>query len=192
MEKPYDAIKPALSRFGVTLPPHLRRAHMHLDPDFAHLTYGDQGGRATQLCNKLSCGDMIVFYAGLADVCGRRNLIYAMIGLFVVDDIVSATSVPAADRDTNAHSRRILAESCGDVIVRARPGVSGRLQRCLPIGEWRDRAYRVRRDLLETWGGLSVKDGYLQRSARLPEFLDPRRFLHWFELQSPILLQTNN
>jgi hypothetical protein len=165
---------------------------MHLDPDFTHLTYGDQGERAKQLCSKLSCGDMIAFYAGLADVHDNRKLVYAIIGLFVVNDIVPATSVPATDRDTNAHTRRILAENSTDIVVRARPGVSGRLRRCLPIGEWRDRAYRVRSDLLEIWGGLSVKDGYLQRSARLPEFLDPGRFIRWLDSQSPTLVQTNN
>ena len=67
--------------------------------------------------------------------------------------------------------------------MRGRVGSSGRLQRCLPIGEYRDRAYRVRRDLLEEWGGLSVKDGYLQRSARLPRFLDAPRFMDWLESQ---------
>jgi hypothetical protein len=91
-----------------------------------------------------------------------------------------------------ASARRILAENCSDIVMRGRPGASGRLQRCLPIGEWRSRAYRVRNDLLETWDGLSVRDGFLQRSARLPEFLQPTRFFHWFESQSPILLQVNN
>jgi len=76
--------------------------------------------------------------------------------------------------------------------VRGRAGSSGRLQRCLPIGEYRDRAYRVRRDLLEQWGGLSVKDGYLQRSARLPRFLDAERITGWFASQRPILMQANN
>jgi len=38
-----------------------------------------------------------------------------------------------------------------DIVVRAKSGVSGRLTQCIPIGEWRDRAYRVRKDLLKTW-----------------------------------------
>jgi hypothetical protein len=66
------------------------------------------------------------------------------------------------------------------------------LERCLPIGEWRDRAYRVRRALIDEWGGLSVKDGYLQRSARLPRMIDPTRFQRWLESQKPILFQANN
>lgn len=164
---------------------------MHLDPDFSHLSYGDQCERAKQL-RKLVPGDVIAFYSGLADVRRGQQLVYAMIGLFVVDTIVLATSVSASARDTNAHSRRILTETAQDLIVYARPKVSGRLERCFPIGEWRDGAYRVRQDVLDAWGGLSVKDGYLQRSARLPWFLAPERFRRWFELQRPILTETNN
>ena len=135
---------------------------------------------------------MIVFYSGLADVRVGPRLVYAIIGLFVVDDIIRAADVPATARDVNAHSRRILSAGAQDLIVRARPGISGRLERCLPIGEWRDRAYRVRHDILNAWGGLSVKGGYLQRSARLPQFLDPLLFQRWFESKQPVLLQTNN
>lgn len=49
MEKPYSRLAPVLAKFGVDLPVHLRMRHMHLDPDFEHLTYGDQGERAKQL-----------------------------------------------------------------------------------------------------------------------------------------------
>lgn len=134
MEKPYSALVPVLSRFGVSLPAHLGPHHMHLDPDFNHLSYGDQGERAKQL-RKLDRGDMVVFYSGLADVRAEPRLVYAIIGLFVVDEIIPAASVSASARDANAHSRRILTEAAQDMIVRARPRVSGRLERCLPIGE---------------------------------------------------------
>ena len=192
MEKPYSALAPVLSKFGVDLPAHLRGGHMHLDPDFEHLTYGDQRERAKQLRTKLRSGDLMIFYAGLADIRSGAALVYAIIGLFVVEEFVLAVDVAATARDINAHCRRVLAAGAQDLIVRARRGVSGRLERCLPIGEWRDRAYRVRRDILKTWGGLSVKDGYLQRSARLPQFLDAERFRSWFESQKPSLIQVNN
>lgn len=192
MEKPYSALTPVLSTFGRTLPPNLCLQQMHLDPDFKHLTYGDQGERARQLRAHLSPGDLIVFYAGLFDINDGARLVYAIIGVYVVATIILAIDVPANSRDINAHSRRILPADAKDLIVRARPGVSGRLVRCLPIGEWRDRAYRVQHDIIEAWGGLSVKDGYLQRSARLPRFHDPMRFQHWLESQKPILVQTNN
>jgi hypothetical protein len=192
MEKNYSALSQALSSFGASLPPHLRTQAMHLDPDFDYLTYGDRGERAKQIQAKLSSGDLIVFYAGLSDVRGNSRLAYAIVGLFVVESIISAVDLPATARDINAHSRRILSADAQDLIVRARPKVSGRLERCLQIGERRDRAYRVRHDLLEAWGGLSVKDGYLQRSARLPQFLDPKRFLNWFDSMGRGLLQANN
>ena len=46
LEKPYSMLAPVLSTFGMSLPPHLHAQHMHLDPDFDYLTYGDQGERA--------------------------------------------------------------------------------------------------------------------------------------------------
>jgi len=192
MEKPYSGLDTVLALFGVILPARLRMQHMHLDPDFDHLTYGDQGERARQLRTKLKSGDMIVFYSGLLNARSRSALVYAIVGLFIVDEITQAADIPIMYRHINAHSRRMLVPGAEDLVVRARRGVSGRLERCFPIGEWRDRAYRVRRDLLEVWGGISVKDGYLQRSARLPEFVNPSRFLTWFTSMNPILIQANN
>ncbi len=192
MEKPYHALEPVLARFDTRLPPDLYEHYMHLDPDFKSLTYGDRDQRGKQLRARLSSGDMIVFYAGLSDMNGGARLVYAIIGLFVVDALINAKDVLINERAINAHSRRILEPDANDVIVLARPGVSGRLERCLSIGEWRDRAYRVRHDLLVEWGGLSVKNGYLQRSVRLPRFSDPERFLIWLESQHPTLIQDNN
>lgn len=192
MEKPYSALTAALAKFAVALPSYLCERNMHLDPDFTYLTYGDQGERAKQLKQKLRPGDRIVFYCGLRDVHDGTRLIYAIIGLFVVDTMVLAVNVEESLRNSNAHSRRILEEDAQDLIVRGRFGASGRLERCIPIGEWRNRAYRVRPDILNAWGGLSVKDGYLQRSIRLPEFLDPSRFLDWLNDKKPTLVQANN
>ncbi len=192
LEKPYETLAPALARFGVSLPGHLRAGHMHLDPDFDHLTYGDSGRKAAQIRSTLGQGDYAVFYAGLKDVRGGAGLVYAIIGLLEVHQVVRATSIPPEDRDVNAHARRVLRPGAEDVIVRGRPGASGRLARCLPIGDYRDRAYRVRRDLLEEWGELTANDGYLQRSARMPLLVEPLRFLDWFRRQSPTLLQRNN
>ncbi len=192
MEKPYGALAPALGAFGTALPPHLCDRHMHLDPDFGHLTYGDQGERAKQIATRLSSGDWIVFYAGLADVGQRRKLVYALVGVYVIDRIERAVDLPPERWDCNAHGRRILPADAGDIVVHARPGISGRLARCIPIGHWRDRAYRVRPDVLDAWGGLAVRNGYLQRSARLPAFSDPPRFQAWFAAQHPELLASNN
>lgn len=104
MEKPYSALEPVLSTFGASFPPGLRSRHMHLDPDFEHPTYGDAGERAKQLRRHLSSpGDVIVFYAGLRDVAGRWELVYAIIGVFVVEAIMLATDIAESDRDINAH-----------------------------------------------------------------------------------------
>jgi hypothetical protein len=112
--------------------------------------------------------------------------------IYVIDDIVLANGLPLGKRYTNAHSRRIMQPDAKDVIVRARSDVASSLERCLPIGEYREKAYRVRPDISKEWGGLSVKNGYLQRSARLPRFLDPERFQSWFNSKNPVLLQKNN
>jgi hypothetical protein len=173
---------------------------MHLDPDFANLTYGDQGQRARQVEDKLSTGDLIVFYAGLRDIQPSTRLVYAIIGLYVVDEIVSATSVPSWRSDENAHTRRVLPSGAKDIVIRAQPGVSGRLQRCLPIGSFRAPtaqphkrpSYRVEPNLLSTWGGLSTSDGFLQRSARLPQFIEAERFYAWFLDQKSSFIKANN
>ena len=191
-EKPYSSLVSVLAQFRVELPTKLRLKNMHLDPDFAHLTYGDQGSRAKQLCRYLHTNDMTIFYAGLADVRSKNKLVYAIIGLLIVRDVFLAVKISQQNRGINAHSRRVLTPGAQDIVVRGRPGVSGQLKRCLPIGEYRDRAYRVRKDLLEEWGGLSVKDGYLQRSGSLPRFLDVPRFVRWLKRQKPVLVQANN
>ena len=56
--------------------------------------------------------------------------------MYVVDEVIEAPKVDDARRRENAHTRKaVLAEH--DIIVRARPGVSGRCERCIPIGEKR-------------------------------------------------------
>jgi len=192
LDKPYAHLDPLLAKIDVSLPEHLRYRRMHLDPDFARLTYGDQGQRAKQLQDNLNPGDLIVFYAGLAGTFSKARLVYAIIGFYVVEDFILAASVTSPERDINAHSRRMLDADAQDLIVRACPVSSGRLERCIPIGEYRDRAYRVRKDLLIEWGGLSVNNGYLQRSARLPRLLDTEQFLIWWKKQNPTLLHVNN
>ena len=189
LQRPYTDLIPTLSRFRVDLPAHLRERRMHLDPDFSHLTYGDANQRAQQLQEHLSAGDLIVFYASLRDTQSKK-LVYAIIGLFVVRGIRMAADVAEIEWDINAHSRRVPGPT--DLIVCAKAGVSGRLRRCLPIGEYRGGAYRVRRDLLEKWGGLSVKDGWFQRSARLPRLYEPQRFSEWLRAQSPLFMASNN
>jgi hypothetical protein len=190
---PYAMVGGAVQRFpAATLPAPLLGRPMHLDPDFAHLTYGDDGERRGRGLARLAPGDFLAFFAGLRPT--RRiehTLLYALIGFYRVREVVRASSVPRARWGENAHTRRVE-RSPADVIVRAEPRGSGRLRRCIPIGEWRDGCYRVRADLLEGWGHLSCRDGYLQRSAVPPSFRDPGRFLAWFASREPRLVTANN
>jgi hypothetical protein len=198
----YDEIVPALTSFsralhlgvGVerALPSKLPRGPMHLDPDFQHLTYGDNGANRGAKLKTFSDGDLLVFYAGLRPVGDNgERLMYALVGLFVADEVIEAIRVPKKRWHENAHTRkRKIGEP--DIIVRAKRGQSGRLERAIPIGEWRGGAYRVTNKLLSDWGGLDVKDGFIQRSVCPPLFLKPERFYRWFEKQKVSLLDRNN
>lgn len=191
MARFYDEFIPVANRFGAQLPSELLGQPTHLDPDFDRLTYGDQGQRGKRIASFLNTGDLLAFFAALRPTDGpSRPLIYALIGLYVIGEIVAARSVPKSRWAENAHTRRVPASD--EIVVRAKPGVSGRLRRCIPIGEFRDRVYRVRNDLLDQWGGLDIKDGYIQRSVRLPAFNDAARFYQWFLAQKPELVQRNN
>ncbi len=192
MRRPYTLLIPALARFGWELPARLRQRTMHLDPDFAKLTYGDSNQRAAQIQQKLRRSDLIVFYAGLRAVPRQRQLVYALIGIYVIDSIQPADEIPKREWDRNAHTRRVRSPRKQDVVVTGKPRLSGRLDCCIPIGSFRRKAYRVAPDLIHRWGGLTVKDGYLQRSARLPEFCDAGRFYSWFKKQRARLLKHNH
>ena len=176
----------------LSFPRELVDANTHLDPDFRYLTYGDLGLRRGSGLTELDEGDIIAFYGGMKPIKKtRNNLIYALIGLYVVDEVLWTIEIPEERFHENAHTRKAEI-SPYDVVVKAKPGVSGRLKSGIPIGEWRSRAYRVRRELLREWGGLTVKDGYIQRSIVPPEFLNPERFYSWFIKHRPILLSENN
>ena len=200
MNCPYSLIQSTVRTFGTSVPPWLEKLDMHLDPDFDYLTYGDQGQRALQIKQKLGPGDVIVFYAGLRDIRPQPGLVYALIGLYVIDEIVSAHSVERSRWGENAHTRRVPTSGGCDIVIRAKPGISGRLSRCLPIGSFRSPqhnpnkrpSYRVYPSILDAWGGLTVADGYLQRSARLPEFLNAAQFYSWFKHHDVSIIARNN
>ena len=152
---------------------------MHIDPDFECLTYGDVGDRRGLGMVDMGKGDLLMFYGSLRPVheC-EHNLIYALMGMYVVQEVVPAAEVPAERWHENAHVRKVKRGKT-DIVVRAKPGESGRFDRCVAIGEWRNRAYRVRNNLLDTWGGLSVKDGFIQRSAVPPAYNITTRASSW-------------
>jgi hypothetical protein len=186
-EHPYARLSDKLARMGTPLPASLRGRNMHHDPDFAHCTYGDHGRRAVQLA-RLVRGDMVVFYAGLRAI-RDRSLVYALVGHLTVARSVPATEL--TDPSLNVHAQRQLVPADDVVAVGTRRG-SGRYVRCIPIGVFRDGAYRVRRELLDAWGGLSVKNGFLQRSAGFPRLLDPGRFTDWLDAQHVRLVRRSD
>ncbi len=190
-ETSYNQFKDACQNLDVELPKELHGEYAHLDPDFSNLTYGDERDRGKPLW-KLDNGDILAFYASLLPAKPyKQKKVYAMIGLYVVDKVIPAEKIPEEDWDKNAHTRRNPDKT--DIVVRAKPaGLSGRLERCICIGEWRGNAYRVINELLDKWGGLSVKDGWIQRSAILPYFCDPDKFYEWFKSKNIRLVACNN
>ena len=189
-ERPYSLFEDAVSARGGALPDGLLSRHAHVDPDFEHLTYGHPSARARRI-RECTRGDVLAFYCALRDVGRDRALLYALIGLLVVEEIVDAASVPLERYGENAHTRRDPLDPT-DVIVRGRPGESGRLDRCLPFCEYRDAAYRVRSSLLEEWGGISSRNGFVVRAPWLISVGDTERFLEWFNSHDLSLVSRNN
>ena len=131
MARCYNEFIPMVKRFGEQLPAPLLRQPTHLDPDFDHLTYGDQGQRGKRIQSSLTDGDLLAFFAALRSIDGpARPLVYALIGLYVVDEIVLAKSIPRSRWAENAHTRRVPGDA--DIVVRAKPRVSGRCAVAFP------------------------------------------------------------
>ncbi len=162
--------------------PLTSESNTHCDPDFDYMTYGDVDSARSAPTKELSSGDFIAFYASLKPITPveQHKLLYAIVGLFIIDEIVNAGDVTTARLQENAHTRGLEITKT-DVIVRAKRGEYGLLKHCIPIGEYRNGAYRVTEALLETWGGLSVNDGWIQRSAVPPRFENPQKFFDWFK-----------
>ncbi|MGH2359079.1 MAG: hypothetical protein ACRDGM_00830 [bacterium] len=202
LERRYGEVLPALQRFcaehhcdlygDLRFPRELLDHPMHLDPDFECLTYGDDGARRGAGMVNMDEGDLLLFYGGMRPIqpC-EHKLVYALMGLYVVQEVLPVAHVPPERWYENAHVRKTKRGET-DILVRAKPDVSGRFDRCIHIGEWRGGAYRVRQDLLDAWGGLSVKDGFIQRSAVPPSLNDPTRFLDWLQKQGSQLISRNN
>ncbi len=169
---------------------------MHLDPDFKYLSYGDRElteknapkVRGISLL-KVRPGDVLAFYAGLRSVIAPYDLVYALIGLITVKNMVYADTVSPSRWDENAHTRRVPKHM--DFIFFGEPGSSGRLSRCIPIGGWESKAYRVYNIVHKAWGGLMVKDRFIQRGSPF-QLSNSGRFQDWLQRQNIPLLQTNN
>ena len=188
IQRKFEEVKPAIEKMGVDMPHHLSGLCMHLDPDFEKGTYGDQGRKGVQV-NRLEKGDFIAFYAGFnpLDECPHK-LVYGLYGIMFVKKIISAENKKHSD--LNAHTRRKNIRD-DEIVVIADSSRSGRFDRFIPIGEYREGCYRVTNPLLKRWGGLSIKNGFIQRSVNFPRFSDPKRFLDWLGKEKPKLIKNN-
>src|SRR5665213_2079205 len=65
MARRYDEFIPVAKRFGEQLPSSLLGQSTHLDPDFEHLTYGDQGQRGKRISSLINDGDLLAFFASM-------------------------------------------------------------------------------------------------------------------------------
>jgi hypothetical protein len=176
-------------------PDWLRGAPCHLDPDFRFLSYGDGGQRAGRIRHFFegSEDNFIAFYASFRQVDNNQPyLVYAIIGFYRFQQVQMAHQVPIDRRHQNAHTRLAGYQQSEDIVIFANTRTSGRLRSLIPIGEWRNRAYRVRQELLNEWGGISSRDGYIQRSVYLPHFCEPEIFLHWFNDRHVELIAQDN
>jgi hypothetical protein len=202
LERRYGEMLPALQRFCKThdcdlygdlrFPQDLLQYSMHLDPDFECLSYGNRGNGKGAIIGDVEEGDIMVFYGSLRPVyrC-EHKLIYALMGLYVVQEVLPIADVPSERWYENAHTRKAK-HGASDVVVWGNPDGSGRFDRCISIGERRNGQYRVRQDVLDAWGGLSVRDGFIQRSAVPPTFNSPETFLSWLRKQGIQRIPRNN
>ena len=163
----------------------------HLDPDFDFSTYGDQAtGRGLMIAG-LRKGDFIAFFASFKPIqeCDHR-LVYALYGIMVVDKVLKVSDISKNEFHKNAHTR-IEDMNQYHLVVYANPSLSGRFSRAIPIGEYRNKSYRVTNEILDAWGNIGVKDGFIQRSVRPPWFEKPEQFLGWLDSQQVKLINSN-
>ena len=205
-KRTYEEFKKPCEKLGCPLPSKVieKYTSVHLDPDFQWLTYGDAGQKGKQLKEAgLSDGDILVFYASLKPTSSPKgktgDLIYAIIGLYVLGKPgVPAKDIPKENWHVNAHTRR---EPKDDDIVffgKKGLGLSGRLERCIQIGEYIAGKYWLKQRFFNEWECFSfprkgvVTKLCLQRSGALPHFCNAKKFYEWFRNQNNRLVECNN
>lgn len=172
-------------------PDHLVNENCHLDPDFDHVSYGDQATGRGRRVRELKKGDFIAFFASFMPTEPfKEKLVYALYGIIFVDYVEKLGNLPENQFYKNAHSR-IVDQNPEHLVVFGDTAISGRFSRAIPIGEWRNRSYRLTHEILNEWGGVSVKDGYVQRSVNPPWFNNPSKFLKWLERKEIKLCRSN-
>lgn len=197
METTYEKLLPHFQSWChknnaiIEFPEKLNKKTCHLDPDFDFSTYGDQAtGRGVRVGN-LNEGDFIAFFASFKPTkkCDHK-LIYALYGIMVVDKVLRIADIPKNEFHKNAHTR-IEDMTNNHLVVFANPSLSGRFSSAIPIGEYRSGSYRVTKEILDIWGDIGVKDGFIQRSVCPPWFTKPEKFIKWLNSQQVKLINSN-
>ena len=188
----YEMFESSVKKLGVTLPVNLSfKVKVHLDPDFESLTFGEPFIKENrklssrgQIINQLDVGDFIAFFAAFRPTQNgyKYPLAYCLFGIFHIYRKTYVKELSITERKQCAHGRRKKSEC--DLVVWANSENSGRFRQAIPIGEYRQNAYRVKQELLVEWGGVNVKNGYIQRSVRPPFFNNPQQFLDWLSRRS--------
>lgn len=197
MRTSYDDLQPYFHSWmqkncsEIEFPKNLNNSGCHLDPDFDYSTYGDQStGRGLRV-GEIKKGDFMAFFASFKPITKcDHNLIYALYGIMSVDKVLRVSDVPENELHKNAHTR-VNNSNKDHWVVFANPSLSGRFRKALPIGEFRKGSYRVKNEILDAWGGIDVKDGFIQRSVCPPWFLNPVKFLKWLDTQNVELINSN-
>jgi hypothetical protein len=198
----YDDFEPDFKNWcsknetDISFPEDLKHKSTHLDPDFDYSTYGDQPtGRGLRIGDLVE-DDFIVFFASFKPItkCDHK-LIYALYGLMTVSKVEKVSRVPTSEHHKNAHTRLMVNNERDDrnnhLVVFAKPSHSGRFDHAIPIGEYRNKSYRVMENVLDAWGGIGVKDGFIQRSVCPPWFNKPEQFRNWLDGQQVKLINSN-
>jgi Nucleotide modification associated domain 3 len=159
------------------VPPRLRNAAAHNDPEFETFTYGDPTRNKRGQLLRLEHGDLLVFYAGLwPDGFQAANRLY-VIGYFTVESVVSIeanapwppTNIPHLQG--NAHFRRDRLDP-GLVVVRGNAHASKLLERAIAISDEAQFATPETEERLGVRGSLKRAIGRWVPSERIADAVD--------------------
>ncbi len=124
------------------VPVRYRGGPAHFDPEFESFTYGDPTRNKRQQLLRLTCGDILVFYAGLRPPQQPNGSRLYMIGYFTVKEVYDVTAVgpwpPSSLQHlwADAHFRRKTCDP-GLVVVQGLPQSSRLLRIAVPLSDER-------------------------------------------------------
>ena len=136
-------------------------------------------------------GDVLVFYGGLRPVhpCEHR-LIYALLGLYVVEEVVPAVRVPATRWHENAHVRKTARRQTDIVVCASRTFQAGLTA---AFRSENGETAPIESAMAFAPMGRVVGKGWIHPTHAVPPtFIRPTRFLDWLESQQVRRIPRNN